>query len=234
MRKGTVCVALAAALCLGQASAQNVIFPKEGDFTLEIQFKPFKSDGNVFEMDGLKLRIFTSEKDAFRFNIGFSVKANKKEEDIQLASPDHTGSSKGVKKTTDKKGSFEIGTGYERHYATKGRLDFYNGLGVNIVRTFRSAIETTENAYGGIVAENKWENMNQDGERALFGVEVDLFTGVDFYVYKGLFIGTELGMGAAYTKVCEGKSSFIKTGDRAHSAEARFYVNPALRLGWVF
>ncbi len=164
MKKGTTCAALAVALCLGKASAQNTDFPKEGDFTLEIQFKPFKSDGNVFEMDGLKFRIFTSEKNAFRFNIGFSVKADKKEEDIKLASPDHTGSSNGVKKTTNKKGHFEIETGYERHYATKGRLDFYNGLGLNIARTFRSAIETTENAYGRIVAENKWENMNQDGE----------------------------------------------------------------------
>lgn len=236
MRKGAVLAALMAVLCLDKAQAQHVELPKEGDFSLELQFKPFKSDGNVFEMDGLKLRIFTSEKDAFRFNIGFSVNVDRNTEDVQIQPPFSGASSDGVKKTTNKTGSITVGTGYERHYATKGRLDFYSGLGINFVRTFRSAKETTENTYGGIVSENKWENTNQDGDRACWGVEVDAFTGLDFYVYKRLFVGVELGLGVAYAKACDGKfnmEEITNVGD-AQSVEAKFYVEPALRLGWTF
>lgn len=236
MRKGAVLAALMAVLCLDKAQAQHVELPKEGDFSLELQFKPFKSDGNVFEMEGLKFRIFTSEKDAFLFNIDFSVKVDKNTEDVQIESSSSGTFSNGVKKTTNKTGSVTIGTGYERHYATRGRLDFYSGLGINFIRTFCSAKETTENVYGGIVNEKKWDNMNQDGERAYFGVEMDAFTGLDFYVYKRLFVGVELGLGVAYAKACEGKynlESITNLGD-AKSVEAKFYVEPALRLGWTF
>ena len=104
----------------------------------------------------------------------------------------------------------------------------------------------------------------------------NLFTGVDFYVYKGLYIGTELGISfktgkeknGYYTEVkgsksIQGANTTVdwvenyssETGIRNHmnnltktvettvnavndhsasSTKLKIYVEPAIRIGWLF
>ena len=110
-------------------------------------------------------------------------------------------------------------------------------------------------------------------EHSLFA---NLFTGVDFYLYKGLYIGTELGLSfksgkeknGYYTEVkgsktVQGANTTIdwvenyssETGIRNHmdnlgkevtstvnpvtdhsgsTTKLKIYVEPAIRIGWLF
>ena len=67
-------VLFAVALVAGTVSFANAeeFAPEKGDFSLEVQFSPFKSDGTSFTTQGINGRYFFSDKDAlsFRLNIG--------------------------------------------------------------------------------------------------------------------------------------------------------------------
>lgn len=223
-------VAVAATLCSGNAMAQNVNLPEKGDFSMEVQFKPFKSDGNTFSMEGLKLRYFMSGKDALRLTLGFGIDSDKS------SSEEGEGDYKTKNESTKKTGNFNIALGYERHFVTKGRLDFYGGAQIGFSKDFRSEEEIT--SFDKKKETNTWTNMTKDGERAKFGVDFSLFTGLDFYVYKGLFLGTELGLNVSSKKICEGEATIggttTKYEDKRTQVHADISVVPAIRLGWTF
>ena len=79
-----------------------------------------------------------------------------------------------------------------------------------------------------------------------------IFTGLDFYLYKGLYIGAELGLNINSHKVLEREekkltSSYnsldrktkteeteVKYEDELRTTSVRFKVEPAIRLGWTF
>ena len=85
---------------------------------------------------------------------------------------------------------------------------------------------------------------------------INAFTGVDFYIYKGLYLGAELGLGYTYKTALKGyaegysKSEVtyfdgsiqtfydnkidIKYNDKISSGNFAFKCNPMLRLGWKF
>ncbi|MEG0464313.1 MAG: hypothetical protein RR592_10620, partial [Bacteroides sp.] len=79
---------------------------------------------------------------------------------------------------------------------------------------------------------------------AYWQVKAALFTGLDFYVYKGLYLGTELGLGLSNQKLSKMKCrvTFIdendvndfETNDDVHNLNLGFYIEPVLRLGWTF
>lgn len=125
-------------------------------------------------------------------------------------------------KTTET--TFKIGVGYERHLLQDGRIDLYAGGELGYEGIFRSGEQTytsnQESFSSGYTAttssrtvSNKvtYENMiptttalptttpggstpTVAGRKNESNFFASVFTGIDFYLYEGLYIGTEFGI----------------------------------------
>jgi hypothetical protein len=111
----------------------------------------------------------------------------------------------GISKITNDALTLRFSLGYEYHFANTGRLDFYGGLEGGYLGRFYSGTKeisttTVQILSSSYVASENFQNTeyskrNSDGdklnENGIFGT---IFTGIDFYVYKKLYIGAELGV----------------------------------------
>ncbi len=132
------------------------------------------------------------------------------------------GSSELATKTTET--TFRIGVGYERHLVQRDRISLYAGAEIGYEGIFRSGEQTyTENGerlvtYGTTTTVAKYSeshNVSYDkmmpagnylpgdastGQPSMSGkfnehnFFASVFTGIDFQVYKGIYIGTEFGI----------------------------------------
>lgn len=212
---------LAAIACLTLGANAQVTKPTSGTFGLEIQMNPFDQNGHTFSMDGLKARYFFNEKNALRAKIGFDVTKNK----ISDESDEYTSKTNG---------SFKFDIGYERHFDLAKRLDAYVGGELGVVRDFAKSKTFLD--------DDNWTKVkNADG--AAVGFHVAAVTGLDFYVYKSLYIGAELSLGVeskvnkrSETTTCiAGNESTAKgPSTKNRITTAGIEVQPQLRLGWNF
>lgn len=212
---------LAAIACLTLGANAQVTKPSAGTFGLEIQMNPFDQNGHTFSMDGLKARYFFNEKNALRAKIGFDVTKNKI-------------SDEGDEYTSKTNGSFKFDIGYERHFDLAKRLDAYVGGELGVVRDFAKSKTFLD--------DDNWTKVkNADG--AAVGFHVAAVTGLDFYVYKSLYIGAELSLGVeskvnkrSETTTCiAGNESTAKgPSTKNRITTAGIEVQPQLRLGWNF
>lgn len=224
--KRIVLMAAIACLALG-ANAQKVTKPSDGTFGLELQMNPFDQNGKTFSLDGLKMRYFFNSENALRAKIGFDVTKDKVTRDAGNSDdPDPYTS-----KTT---GSFKFDVGYERHFDLGERFDAYVGGEVGVVRGFAKTKDFDDD-------DNWTKTKNADG--ANVGFHVAALTGVDFYVYKSLYIGAELSLGvestvnkqSETTTKADGKEITTKGPDvKDRTTTAGISVQPVLRLGWNF
>lgn len=237
---------LAAAIVAASATtavAQNDEFaPAAGDFSVEVQFNPFSDDFGTFKLDQLKGRYFFSDKDAIRFGIGFGLDNTK-----LTPAPDDNDDTW----SKAKKGNFSLNLGYERHFFNYKRVNLYAGAGLGFALQSVSASSQVEDA--GKTYEyklcNAWDaDQTTDlDNRSFTEFNIKAFTGIDFYVYKGLFVGAELGIKfgfqnypGVYTKGGlddNGNWSDNKESDKFDKVSGfnlSTYVEPALRLGWTF
>lgn len=182
---------------------------------------PFDQNGHTFSMDGLKARYFFNEKNALRAKIGFDVTKNKNSRSDDAY-------------TSSTSGSFKFDIGYERHFDLAKRLDAYVGGELGVVRDFAKSKNFTD--------DDNWKKVkNADG--AAVGFHIAAVTGLDFYVYKSLYIGAELSLGVeskvnkrSETVICQnGKEETYKgANNKNRITTAGIEVQPQLRLGWNF
>lgn len=246
--------------------------PAKGSVSTEVQFNPFDQDGHTFKLDGIKVRYFFTDNDAFRVKLGFGMKHNNfstsEDDRPENGNPnaDYHSSDNEFKSTS---GNFELNLGYERHFDLSKRLSAYVGASAGFNRRFASTdIEVIETRHyqnnnrwrKEVISEEKAEISNgtitslPEGEidnpldavndRAYWQVKAALFAGVDFYVYKGLYLGTELGLGLNSTKFSKMKfkttsleeddATEIESNDKKRTMDLGFYIEPVLRLGWTF
>lgn len=202
------------------ANAEESYAPKAGDVSTEIQFTPFADDGETFSMTALQGRFFLTDKDALLIELGLGGDNNKT-------------SNTEVKNAykSDYKGKFTLNLGYQNHFYNYKRVDLYAGAKVGLVHNFAAAKNQVDN--------NNW-TWNNEGTGT--GFSAYLITGIDFYIYKGLYLGAEINAGFedvlaanTTTKVCfEGKETEEKTTNGGHNFKGGFNVNPKIRLGWTF
>lgn len=246
--------------------------PKQGSIGTEIQFNPFDQDGKTFKLDGVKVRYFLTDRDAVRVKIGFGLN-NKNfstsESDRNNDRPNDTYYSVDSKyKSTS--GNFELNFGYERHFSIAKRLSAYVGASAGFNRHFASingdvtearhyqngdrwltditmeGHEEISNGTFSVMPEGGIDGnpLDKVDDRAYWEVKAALFTGVDFYVYKGLYLGTELGLGLSNQKLSKMKykattsetkdATEFETNDKVRNLNLGFYIEPVLRLGWTF
>jgi opacity protein-like surface antigen len=206
-----------AAMMTATLAANAQYTPEAGKISTEVSFNPFTQDGpQLPTANGVKVRYFFADNQALRVNLAFGLNSNKNGEATETTA-----------KTTNKKTNFGIGLGYENHFAQFDRLSVYGGAGVDFaMQSTNKKVETT-----GATEETK----NADGYTK-FGVKA--FTGVDVYLWKGLFVGAELGFQFANTSYKDPEyktaTSTVKANNKQSATELGFYIEPALRLGWTF
>lgn len=219
---------MAAACLFGSfmcSQAQNSFAPEQGDFSTEVKFSPFQSNGETFSLPALEVRYFLTGNDALTLELGLN------------------GRNKKVVPNTDNDdafekfyhGTFSLELGYQRHFYNYKRVDLYAGGKIGYIHDFAAqTVQTSEN--------NKvWRNSYDDYVTGN-GLSVYLTTGIDFYIYKGLYVGAEINLGfsdvfAVNSKVkttVAGTETEVKSKVGGHDFIGGFDVDPKIRLGWTF
>lgn len=229
---------LAGALAVsGTSFAEESYAPAANDLSLEVQFNPFSNNFTTFQIDQIKARYFFTDNDALRIGLGFGVDSDKVVADPE-DEPDAW--------TKNKTGNFSISLGYERHFFSYKRVDLYAGAGLSYRYNYAGATTQVVGSNDELL-KGSMVNLNGNGETSSHVFNVMAFTGVDFYVYKGLYLGAELGIKfgvksypSSYQKGGfddNGKWDEKLEGDKGSSTSnfnLACYAEPALRLGWTF
>lgn len=244
MKKVIFAAALMAAAM--PAMAQESYAPEAGDLSLELQFNPFSDNFETFKLERLQGTYMFSDKDGLRFGLGLNLHSNtvtpsELNEDIN---------------TNNKYGDFSINLGYERHFFNYKRVDLY--AGAEVVYTHRWAKQTLNSEVGTgsydsngnqIMLTSVTEKFNYavdkegNSQRGGNDFRFNLFTGINFSVYKGLYVGAEIGLGLGFEhdgwqydkiKVTGSEDTETTKGNKGNSFDLEFYATPALRLGWTF
>lgn len=245
------------------AFAQDI--PEAGSFATEIQFNPFSTNFETFKLDGAKFKgiYFLSEENALRFGIGFGVNSRTNRSDLSIPNPDNYSDyssytyNKDVYEiekedfTRTTNSSFDFSFGYERHFKTVGRLDLYAGVqatfGINCNKTYSEDNKYDTNYTGSSpYIKSQWlETSTSKNNTINFGAGV--FTGLNFFVYKSLYIGTELGLEASYKSAGNKSTEWTTTQQTASEKErktetyvkdntisTKLFCEPSLHIGWTF
>lgn len=262
-------------------NAQEEFGGKKGAFGTEIDFNPFANGFNTFDLSdlGLKFRYFISDEHAVRLglNVGFNNSTTGATiavpnagdpayttagnfDPIKYAAAMDTYNNKKNDKTKSSSTEFSLNLGYEYHFAKYGRADLYAGaqVGFGFVN-YKSTVDNyTPWGYDAATGLSKWVNMQTEykGYNGValsnsFAINAGVFTGVDFYLTKSLFVGAELGINFNNTKfknydvtattpaatfATDGATLTLTTKNEVNNktTDLSFYVEPALRLGWKF
>lgn len=227
-------VAIATMLALGTMSvvADDSFAPEAKDFSVEIQFNPFSTDFSTFKLERLQGKYMVSNKDAIRFGIGITAHSSKTKSNESY--DDYSSS---------KYGSFSIAFGYERHFFNYKRIDLYAGVEATFAHRWAGAKSESYNSDG--IWQSSYEKINYDGNGNYAGNDlgINAFTGINFSVYKGLFVGAELGLGLEHqsndwqktkSNYLKGNETTSKGSNKTTGFDLAFKAVPALRLGWTF
>jgi len=214
------------------ASAQDDGLP-DGILALEWNFNPFDYESKPVKVAEIRARMFLDAKNAVRFGVGVGFDNNTDETSNVLNTKGTSTDtdyyiSDSRTKITNNALTLKLSLGYEYHFANTGRLDFYGGLSGGYLGRFYSGTEevsntNTEVSYSAgsesnvttLLYENTdFDKRNSDGNKYNeHGIFATVFTGIDFYVYKKLYIGAELGITYNMGKTVNGNYTKI-TGTR--------------------
>lgn len=217
------------------ASAQHkgegkVYGPEKGAFSTEISFNPFNSSNQNFSLAALKGRYFMTGKDALVLELGFNYHGEKQTDadNSDVYQKSHNG-------------RFNLELGYERHFYQYKRVDLYAGAELGFVCYTAGATTTTE--VGNKVIETVYKNyaggVLNNNNVASTGFNVGLFTGINFYVYKGLYVGAQFGLGYEGTFGCDKELTVDGTKTKLSNPKSSvndfgLQVQPTFSLGWTF
>ena len=202
MKKLLFIVGLALTSLSASAQEQEVGIPA-GLFTLEWKFNPFDYESKPVKVAQLNGRMFLNDKSAVRLGVGVGFDRD----DDEHSSSDN-GSASSVEsstKITNDALTLRFSLGYEYHFANTGHLDFYGGVEGGYLGRFFSAtrdysrtrteVETTSSITYYDYKKTEYNKRSSDGEKQNEnGIFASVFTGIDYYIYKKLYIGAELGL----------------------------------------
>lgn len=232
--KKVLFAAIALVASVVPAMAEENFAPEAGDLSLEIQFNPFSNNFQTFDMERLQATYMLSDKDGLRFGLGL----NTKNETVVPAK--ETENTRRIHTYAD----FTLNFGYERHFFQYRRIDLYAGVEGIYSHSWAKSVEETQVA-GGVNKVETYNKVTFEDDNTFYGgnaVGANLFTGINFSAYKGLYVGAEIGLGCTaqfsnwiYNKsIVDGKTTESNKTDKYTSVTTGFYAVPALRLGWTF
>ena len=187
--------------------------PETGSWGAEVNFAPFSS--SPISLNYLRFRNFTSDNSAFRLGIFVGVNVENPDEDLR-----------------NQTFEFSIRPGVEKHFEGSRRLSPYIGGELDIA--FKLSKSTFNDGEGAV--KGAWANNGQ--ERGFNRLGANAIAGVDFYITKGLYLGTEFGFGLEYIKqadiVFENNGVELSETKGGSTFQLGPNVNSAIRLGFNF
>ncbi len=260
------------------ANAQESNFAQKGDLGVELQFNPFSNNYNTFKVDGLSVRYWLTDKDVIRGTLSFGISNQTNRANmVAPIQDDYTATVYGTEAAAatafklanetydhqlddyskESSSSFGLNLGYERHLFQKGRVDLYAGAELGFKKAWASSyaesvmgtLNTTGDAFSAWHTNTtEYSGRNLVGDFASFTFNFGLFTGIDFYVYKQLYLGAELGIALETTS----RNNYTKETDtwdpisakmvnrveeydvKGNTLDLAIKAAPALRIGWTF
>ncbi|HNP18829.1 MAG TPA: BT1926 family outer membrane beta-barrel protein [Fulvivirga sp.] len=198
-----------------------------GEKTLELQFEPFGN--NPIGLNGIRARWFSTSSSAFRLNLFLGINT-----DSQITQQEDTDNN--LKELRDKFFTFSINVrpGFEKHLKGTERLSPYFGVEGDLA--YQTSSSRSENQNGTDV--NYFKTINDNG---FFRIGANAIAGLDYYITKKLYLGTEFGFGLSFTKLLAIKVKSDATGftepepaKRGSSFDLGPNVNAQIRLGYAF
>lgn len=172
---------------------------------------------------GARVRLFLNENMVVRLGLGFGTSSTK--------TTNYTAIKDKEVYTTTSANTFSLAPGFEYHFSKFERVSPYVGAELGFL--FGSTKDNTDNNDNSYYKKVK---------SPIFGFKIGAVTGVDVHIYKGFYIGAELGLG--YTLTSEGRGEtkeyindkeVITKGDEEKATNSfGLYATPALRIGWFF
>jgi len=203
MKKLLFIVGLALTSLTVSAQEQEVGLPA-GLFTLEWKFNPFDYESKPVKVAQLNARMFLNDKSAVRLGVGVGFDRDTDEKSNVGIEDNNTIENK--TKVVNDALTLRFSLGYEYHFANTGRLDFYGGAEAGYLGRFFSAtmenpitktpLNPTSSSLVQVDYTNiEYNNRNSDDDKLNEnGIFATIFTGIDYYIYKKLYIGAELGV----------------------------------------
>ena len=208
----------------------NGFKPVAGEKTIELQLRPFGD--YPININGLRLRSFVTSTQARRLNVFLSVNSNS--DIIQQANPDFNLQEL---KSTNSAFNISVSPGMEYHLKGTERISPYYGWEGNIA--FRQSSVKTESQNGDEV--NYTRTINPTTNPGYFRLGANVLAGLDIYIIKKLYLGTELSFGASYTNYLSTRTTSDAPGftqpepvKRGHAIGLGLNVNTQIRLGYAF
>ena len=241
--------------------------------------EPVSYSSGPLSMAGFRFRYFFSDKLALRTTIGFNFDHDKYSRDFDDETNywDYKIISNGNRTEKNRYTTFSIAPGLEYHFGDWERMSLYVGGELLFgITTSKSTVDLTSDewyytrlsyyednyVYTGmthsersIEAKNCRYGYSYGYQNAPMTFGVNAIFGMDFYIYKGLYMGAELGLGYAFETYLKGsyketvttittpyggtpdiETDFIdeKFEDKMTSGNFGFRYNPMIRLGWRF
>lgn len=189
--------------------------PVGGEWGAEVNFAPFSS--SPIGLNYLRFRNFTSDNSAFRLGVFVGANIENPEEDL-------------------KNQTFELNIrpGFEKHLEGTNRISPY--LGGELDLAFKTSKSEFDDGISEEIYEGAWSNFGL--ERGFKRLGLNAIVGVDIYVTKALYLGTEFGFGFEYIKQSDIVYSFDGVEVDETKGGSTFQlgpnVNSAIRLGFNF
>ena len=232
-----------------------------------------------FKMPELRLRVGISNKLALRVNLGLDFGHEQAKINLDKTYNGYYGKIVETGTNTNKSNytEFSIAPGVEYHFGKWERLSIYVGgelfFGLKTTKS-SDVLDKKMYYYDDDNGDNLWQliettstlktkncistyvcdpwgcgySYRQNGKISL---GVNALAGFDFYIYKGLYLGAELGLGYVYSfalkGTVKGKSTIVNNGtvkredmidekfdDKISTGKFTFKCLPMIRLGWKF
>ena len=210
-----------------------------GSHSFEVSFNPsniFATGGDAFSLINgtVKYRNFSTAQKALR--IGLNVNFQNYTDIIQQADEDVN--LKELKQYTTVYG-ITLMPGFEKHFDVSDRISPY--VGAQAIISYKQTSEKTEYEDGDSIETIEYINSAGHAGDGYLAFGPGVFTGVDYYFVKRLYIGVEVGFAFQYYSMLSAKK--IDSGDSDNNDEykngSQMYFGPGLttgniRLGWTF
>lgn len=213
---------MAAVVLMGAMSVNAQYKPDKMTLATELNY----TGSNVkLPTYGARARLFLNENMVVRLGLGFNTGTDKKTTYNITANPE----TETYETTTTT--NFSLLPGFEYHFSKFERVSPY--VGAELGLAFGSEVTKTDN--------NDNDNYTRT-KSPKFGFKVGAVTGVDVHIYKGFYIGAELGLGYELYNIGRGEkkskvenTEVIVDGEKSTATNSfGLYATPALRIGWFF
>lgn len=254
-------------LCMGAAKAQEGPM-NQGDYALEIRMSPNISGGTIFSMNNIRGRFALGNGDNLRVELSFNMNSNNGKSSVSIPCMGDYATTAAYQDAVDdynhaildydkvRYGYYGLNLGYEHFMGGTDKIRPFVGGQIGFRKNYahehdfvnrNTMISGIKTWYTDDVEISNECTVSGTTRNASFAFNFGAFAGVDYYIYKGVYIGAELNVSGSWTKNLRVKSVYTTTNptvtvkEHVHDATNKgaafafgYGITPMLRLGWSF